>query len=101
MARSLPYAAVSDNSLVRCHTHPFVKRAKFLEAFEGPVVVAGFPPGDVLRAGDVAPTLAGLGEVRRSQYFSRELLRAANVHEHRPVAVFATVGMDHRLVYLR
>src|SRR5439155_22607898 len=82
VGRPLADPAVGDDLLVRRHSLRLVQGLQLLRRFEGPVLVDGLPPRDVLRAGDVPAALRMFRRIfRRGQDLPAELLRRSHVDQ--------------------
>src|SRR5262249_30950373 len=66
-ARSLADAAVRDDRLIVADALRRIQGAELIEVLERAVVVAVFPPRDVLRAGNMAAALARFRQSGRRQ----------------------------------
>src|SRR5437016_7522105 len=80
--RPLADPAVGDDLLVRRHALRLVKGPQLLRRLEGPVLVHGLPPRDVLRARDVPAALRMFRRIfRRGQDLPAEFLWRSHVDQ--------------------
>src|SRR5437773_7017999 len=66
-ARALADAAVRNHRRVAAHTLPAVQRLQLVDSLERAVLVAVLPPGNALRAGNMAAALARFRKSRRRE----------------------------------
>src|SRR6185503_3204690 len=81
MTGSFSNAAISNDGLGARDAFVLIQRLEFIERLEGPVIVAGFRPGDATSAGNVPAALTRLWQAGRRKNLTSEFRTTANVYE--------------------